>query len=241
MKEVLGRLWGKRWCQNDEEAPHLPHLPLRLYRPPRCPLTWASPRARAPSAPSPLAASQLPPRSAAQTLPPPSPRERGNRGPALRWAQAQPPAPLALHLPCPHREDVDVASRVCERQVFWPAPPLPLPPLASLSLPLLPLLVLLGLPQLHYRPPAPQAAAAKEVAPGPGPITGQPHRAELRAPGPPHHVWQLQLQGSCKSRALPVRQEISVCLGPGRVGGSRDGSTSGLCWGMRSQPMAVRP
>ncbi|KAB1262280.1 hypothetical protein Cadr_000021209 [Camelus dromedarius] len=80
--------------------------------------------------------------------------------------------------------------------LFFPTLPPPLPPLlASLSLPLLPLLVL-RLPQLHYRPPAPQAAAAKQVTPWPSPVLGQLHRAELRAPGPSHHgAYKSELSG----------------------------------------------
>lgn len=73
---------GMSECPESPCPPPAPPAPLEL----RLPLTWACPRAQAPSAPSPPAASPPPPRSAAQTLPPPSPKERGNRGQARRWA-----------------------------------------------------------------------------------------------------------------------------------------------------------
>lgn len=99
---------------------------------------------------------------------------------------------------------MDAATRVCERQVLWPSllPP-PLPFLASLSLSGLPLHIF-HFPRLHYGPPAPQATAAEQVAPRPRP-KGQLNRTVLRVPGPPHHVRELQLQGSCESKTHEVR------------------------------------
>lgn len=60
------------------------------------PLTWASPRAPAPSAPSPLAASQPPPQSAVQTRPPPSPRKKIL---LHHWEQRPNPLPGPGHCP----------------------------------------------------------------------------------------------------------------------------------------------
>ena len=61
-------------CLHHRHPRPLPRIWPRLLRPP---LTWASPRAQAPCAPSPLAVSQPPPQSAAQILPQPFPGKEG--------------------------------------------------------------------------------------------------------------------------------------------------------------------
>lgn len=98
LNEVLGRLCGEggiRMMRKPLGRPHLPFLSPGLdSSAPQ--LTWASLRAQAPSAPSPLAVSLPPPQSAAQILPQLSPRKGGNRSEALGRAQAWPSAGLSL-------------------------------------------------------------------------------------------------------------------------------------------------
>lgn len=90
---------GFRAAVGEDEVSGAPRLPLRLEpRLPCLPLTWASPRARAPSAPSPLAASLPPPWSAAQ-LCLHLPLEKEETEAALLGGLR--PAPLHLPCPCP--------------------------------------------------------------------------------------------------------------------------------------------
>lgn len=122
LKEVLGRLRGSRWCQTRTKPSAVSTTTTAATPPPRMwpcllrpPLTLDSPRAQAPCAPSPLAVSQPPPQSAAQTLPLPFPGKEGTEAKFLGGLRPDPRPPHPFYprsCPdhCTHRKDVDIAS-----------------------------------------------------------------------------------------------------------------------------------
>lgn len=192
--KVFGRLWGKTRCQVPPPPPAPPPAGAPTpVPPPHLGFSKGSGSFR----PFPTGRFSASSMVSSSTLPPPSPRERGNRGRALRWAQARPPPP-ALSLPHPPTVRM------------WTLPPGSVnaksshPPFASSASSCRPRPPAVPVPH----PPAPAASLQATSHASGGSERGCTYawprrrpaaRSRARARAPPHHVWQLQLQGSCKS------------------------------------------